>query len=75
MTRAVGEGVSASLELEGVEDAVMGDAADGEQGFGDGGGSLIRAIRNCRQVAISFGVGLFCGGTQRTALEIMQSTS
>ena len=35
----------------------------------------MRPIRNCRQVAISAGVGLFCGGTQRTVFEIMQSTS
>ena len=33
------------------------------------------AIRNCRQVLISAGSGLFCGGTQRTALLIRQSTS
>ena len=31
--------------------------------------------RNCRQVLISAGNGLFCGGTQRTALLIRQSTS
>ena len=35
----------------------------------------ISAIRNCRQVLISAGVGLFCGGTQCTALPIRQSTS
>ena len=33
------------------------------------------ADRNCRQVLISIGSGLFCGGTQRTALLIRQSTS
>ncbi len=37
--------------------------------------SAIRAIRNCRQVLISTGSGLFCGGTQCTALPIRQSTS
>jgi hypothetical protein len=30
---------------------------------------------NVRQVLISAGSGLFCGGTQRTALLIRQSTS
>jgi hypothetical protein len=33
------------------------------------------AARNCRQVLISIGNGLFCGGTHRTALLIRQSTS
>ena len=35
----------------------------------------IVADRNGRQVLISAGSGLFCGGTQRTALPIRQSTS
>ena len=39
------------------------------------GRAAMRPIRNWRQRAISSGFGLFCGGTQRTALEIMQSTS
>ena len=43
VTRAVGEGVSASLELEGVEDAVMGDAADCKQGSEMGEGPYPRA--------------------------------
>jgi hypothetical protein len=42
VTRAVGEGVSASLELEGVEDAVMGDAADCKQGSEMGEGRYPR---------------------------------
>ena len=39
------------------------------------GSAAMRATRNGRQVAISAGVGLFCGGTQRTALETRQSVS
>ena len=35
----------------------------------------MRPPRKIRHVLISSGVGLFSGGTQRTALEIMQSTS
>ena len=34
-----------------------------------------RASKKGRQVAISFGSGLFSGGAQRTAFVIMQSTS
>ena len=34
------------------------------------GMAAISADRNCRQVLISAGSGLFCGGTQRTALAI-----
>ena len=37
--------------------------------------AAMRLARNGRQVPISAGVGLFSGGTQRTALVIMQSTS
>ena len=39
------------------------------------GSAAIRAARNGRQVAISAGVGLFCGGTQRTAFDTRQSAS
>ena len=39
------------------------------------GMAAIVAARNGRQVPISAGVGLFSGGTQRTALVIMQSRS
>ena len=39
------------------------------------GSAARRAARKSRQVAISAGVGLFCGGTQRTAFETMQSVS
>jgi hypothetical protein len=35
----------------------------------------MRDIRNWRQVLISTPTGLFCGGTQRTALVTMQSNS
>ena len=37
--------------------------------------AAIVAARNCRQVLISAGIGLFSGGTQRTALAIAASTS
>ena len=33
--------------------------------------AAMSSIRNCRQVLISADVGLFCGGTQRTALTIL----
>ena len=39
------------------------------------GSWLSREIRNCRQVRISAPVGLFSGGTQRTALVIIASFS
>ena len=39
------------------------------------GRAAMRARRKPQQVAISAGVGLFCGGTQRTEFEMMQSTS
>jgi len=39
------------------------------------GSVAMRARRNPLHVAISAGVGLFCGGTQRTELEMMQSMS
>src|SRR6476661_8217374 len=39
------------------------------------GRAAIRASRKFRQWAISLGVGLLAGGTQRTALVIMQSVS
>ena len=32
--------------------------------------AAISGMRNCRQVLISDGSGLFCGGTQRTAFVI-----
>jgi hypothetical protein len=37
------------------------------------GSDSIRERRNALQVLISAGSGLFCGGTQRTALEIIAS--
>ena len=52
----------------------MGDAAEADDGA-EPGQRARRAARNGRQVAISAGVGLFCGGTQRTAFETMQSVS
>ena len=74
VARAVGEGKSRRFSAERIERAVMGDAAQRQDGpqAGQGGDP---AARNCRQVAISPGVGLFSGGTQRTALVIMQSMS
>ena len=36
--------------------------------------SAIVAVRKSRQVVISCGVGLFSGGTQRTALVMRQSS-
>ena len=39
------------------------------------GSGRSRASRNGRQVPISAGDGLFCGGTQRTAFAIRQSSS
>ena len=39
------------------------------------GREKIACVKYRRQVAISSGVGLFCGGTQRTALTIAQSAS
>jgi hypothetical protein len=39
------------------------------------GNWAMREMRNCRQVRISAPVGLFSGGTQRTALEMMASVS
>ena len=52
----------------------MGDAADGKE-RGEIGQRLDAGEEEGAAGATSLGVGLFCGGTQRTALVIMQSTS
>ena len=53
----------------------MGDAAERQHGAQAGQRGDARRSGTGGSVAISLGVGLFCGGTQRTALVIMQSTS
>ena len=55
--------------------AVVGDASQRQDGGQARHARRCGSARNGRQVPISAGVGLFCGGTQRTALVIMQSTS
>ena len=54
---------------------VVSDAAERYDRRQVGAGRRSRPARNWRQVLISAGVGLFSGGTQRTALVIVQSIS
>jgi hypothetical protein len=74
MTRPVRECKRASFQLERIEDRVVGDATDGKEC--DEIGQRLDAGEKKRTASRDFlGVGLFCGGTQRTAFAIMQSTS
>ena len=50
------------------------DGAERQHGAKVAESAAIVGVRNCRQVAISAGVGLFSGGTQRTALVIAVPT-
>ena len=64
--RAVRERRRGIAQAQRLQRRIVGDPA---------GISAMPAIRNCRQVLISIGNGLFCGGRQCTALPIRQSTS
>ena len=61
-------------QVERAHNAVVRDAAEAEQGAQPRHGRDFRDEKR-RQVVISWGVGLFCGGTQRTAFEILQRSS
>ena len=74
VTRSMNKGKVASFQLKRIEDLVVGDAADGKDAMRFGSASM-RAEEMGGRLRTSSGVGLFCGGTQRTALAIMQSTS
>ena len=52
----------------------MGDAAERDDRFSFGISAMVASGKS-RQVLISAGVGLFSGGTQRTALVMRASTS
>ena len=75
MHRAMRERRCGARAAQRLQRRVMGDPAERHDRAQVRHGLRSSRSRNCRQVLISAGTGLFCGGTQRTALAIRQSTS